>query len=531
MSLSLLTPNRTVLMIADDALFVYSLSARGVKLVETVPWSAENFESEVAIIISKECGGKPILIVNDMVEQHYRKEKVPHVSMFDKRNVVNRKLRIAFPNYDVRAALPLKEKVKKTDKSIAGDVFIFAAVPATDAFKKTLAAATKSLASIVGVVLLPVESSDMVRKLAEKIEGKGGKKARWTIFMGQHHGGGLRQIVIRDGDLALTRMTPISKCDDNPDFWANEVHQEFQATMSYLSRFGFDAKDGLNIVMVSDHDVGDKVGSLIDVPCNFHSMPADEVARMMNLGLGVQDDSSLADVLHVSWIGRKSKFILPMKAKQIDLVSKPRQASAFAVALLILFAAFQSYQLLDDYHNFVQVSDEFHEAKNQFDQLDLKYKKEVQRKKDLGFDIQLIQSALAVYGRMQKGKIDVVSFFDKVGTALGRGMRIDKIQVTRGKNIKKIGVFDNDSGNTLFWSTMQMTFPSSTNAKKGNAEVKALSNRLQILLPDSVVKVSKMLEDYEYSEEIVVESGKKPSKSSEQDYVAEIVVEGPVVDD
>ena len=74
---------------------------------------------------------------------------------------------------------------------------------------------------------------------------------------------------------------------------------------------------------------------------------------------------------------------------------------------------------------------------------------------------------------------------------------------------------------------MQMTFPSTTNAEKGNAEVKSLRGRLQKALPDHVVNITKLLEDYEYSEEIVVETGDAKKNSTSQDYVAEINIEGP----
>ncbi|MCK5385116.1 MAG: hypothetical protein KAJ29_06015 [Alphaproteobacteria bacterium] len=529
MSLSL-APSRTVLVISDDALFVYSISVRGVKLVDTVPWSVENFEDEVALIISKECSSRPVLIVNDMVEQHYRKEKVPRVSILDKRNVVNRKLHVAFPNYAVRAALPLKEKIAKTDKSMVGDVFLFAAVPATDAFKKTLAAAAKSLVPIVGVVLLPVESSDMVKKLAEKIGGIDEKEARWTIFVGQHQGGGLRQIVIKDGSLALTRMTPIVESEEDPEAWANEVHQEFQATMSYLSRFGFDADDGLNVIMVSEPEIGEKVGSLLDVQCNFHSVSTDDIAQLMHLKLGVQNNYYCADALHIAWIGKKNRFILPMKAKQIDSVSKPRKAAVAAIVLLILGGAFQSYQFIDMYQKLLENQDSLDNVEYRGAQLGLQYEKEVKRKKDLGFDIKLMQSAFAVYDGLAKKHIPAIQLFEKIGEALGKDMRIDRIQVTRGRDIKKAGFFPSKN-ETLFWSAMQMTFPSNTDAQKGNEEVNRLRGRLQSLLPDHVVKVGKLLEDYEYSEEIVVETGSLTSKSVAQDYVAEIRIEGPIIDD
>tara|TARA_R110002095_G_scaffold147975_3_gene128065 strand:+ start:1760 stop:3313 length:1554 start_codon:yes stop_codon:yes gene_type:complete len=517
-------------MISDDALFIYSISSKGVKMIEAVPWSAENFEGNVALIISKECGGKPVLIMNDMVEQHYRKEKIPRVSMLDKQNVVKRKLNVAFPNYPVRAALPLKEKIAKTDKSMAGSVYIFAAVPASEAFKKTMAAATKSLAPIAGFSLLPIEASDMIKKLADKLAPKGEKKAKWTVFIGQHQGGGLRQIVIKNGELALTRMTPIVETDDDAALWANEVNQEFQATMSYLSRFGFDSSDGLNVILIADPSAGDIVSELIDVPCNFHAMPADEVARLLKLSLGSQDAPNLADGLHVAWIGRKSKFILPMKAKQIDNVSQPRQVAMVASVLLLLGGCFQAYQLLDYYQKLTEGQENVGSISQRKAQLDLHYEKEIKRKKDLGFDIQLIQSSLGVQEQFEKKQIPGIQLFYKVGKSLGKDMKIDRIQVTRGKMNLTRRFVDNDAKPPLFMASMQMSFPSTTNAERGNKEVEDLRTRLQQELPDHIVKVSKLLEDYEYSEEIVVESGNGSEKSTAQDYIAELSIEGPPVE-
>ena len=52
MGLSFLTPNRTVLLTSDDALYVYSVSSRGVKLVDVVPWGAQNFIDNVSNILA-----------------------------------------------------------------------------------------------------------------------------------------------------------------------------------------------------------------------------------------------------------------------------------------------------------------------------------------------------------------------------------------------------------------------------------------------------------------------------------------------
>lgn len=533
MSLSFLTPSRTILMISDDALFVYSLNAKGVKLVEAVPWEVENFESSVATIIAKDCGGKPVLILNDMVEQHYRKEKVPKVSPFDKQNVIQRKLKVAFPNYPVRAALGLKEKIPKTANTLAGQVYIFAAIPASDSFKKTMAAATKSLAPIAGFCLLPVESSDLVKKLSEKFSGKSGQKQKWTIFIGQHQGGGLRQIVIKNGELALTRMTPISVSQDDTEAWCNEVHQEFNATMSYLSRFGFDPSDGLNVIVLADQVPANLISEKIDTPCNFYSFTNRDVKSLLGINLGAAGEDEYADMLHVSWIGRKSKFILPMKAKQIDNVSKPRQIAVIASILMLLGGCFQAYQLVDYLQKVSANRDDIESIEQRKAQLELQYQKEVKRKQDMGFDIQLIQSSLSVYEALEKTQVDVFPLFYNIGLALGRDMRIDRVEVIRGRPSffkKLLGGDKKDRGIPSFSANMQLTFPSTTNAQKGNKQVQDLRERLQMMLPDHVIEVTKLLEDYEYSEEIVVETGETDSKKTKQDYVAEISIEGPVIE-
>jgi hypothetical protein len=76
MALSLLTPSRCALLIGDDALYVYNVTSRMAKLVEAVPWKTENFTGLVSNLIRKECGGKSVVILNDMTDQQDRKSVV-----------------------------------------------------------------------------------------------------------------------------------------------------------------------------------------------------------------------------------------------------------------------------------------------------------------------------------------------------------------------------------------------------------------------------------------------------------------------
>lgn len=530
---SFLASNRTILLVSDDALYIYSSGGKkGLSLVEVVPWTASDFAKNVATIISKDCGGKPVTILNDMVEQHFRKEKVARVSVMDRQNVLTRKLRVAFPNYPIRSALLLKEKLSKEEKKNVSGVYIFAAVPVTEPFKKTMEAAEISLAPISGFCLLPVEASAMVKKLSEKLTPKGKKKAKWTIFMGQHKHGGLRQIVTKDGELALTRMTPVPDFE-NESAWINGVQQEFKATMSYLSRFGFDLNDGLNVVLVSEPNMGERVQELIDVSCEFFAMSPEQVSKLLKLNIGTLSDTYYADSLHVAWVAGRNSFVLPMKSKAVDKVSKPRQLTIAASVLLGLGLLAQGYQFLDVFASISSNWEDIDLSTNKKLQLDVQYQKEVNKKEALGFDIQLIQSSLSIVDNIKAKQINIFPILYNIGIALGRDMRIDSLNIDRGGDTLVKSVSDLFDPNApapvlpLYVATLQLTFPSTTDAEKGNAEVKKLQEALQTLLSDSVVKVSKFLEDYEYSEEIVVEFDADKEKKATQDFVSEIVIEGP----
>ena len=531
MSVSLLVPHRTVMLVADEAVYVYDSSARGVRLVETVLWSTENFEQNLAGILKKDCSGRPVLILNDMVEQHYRKEKVlkARVSIMDRSGMLRRKLNMAFPSYPVKAALPLKEKIVKDDKRGRADIYIFAAVPETRQFLGALGAINRSLVPVSGFCLLPVESSDLVKTLSAKLVSKGEPKYRWVLFIGQHKNGGLRQIVTKNGELALTRMTPISDSDNDVDVWASEVHHEFKATMSYLSRFGYQPEDGLHVIVIANEAAGEAIETKIEENCKYTALTTAEAARLLNVPLGPQDDFRYADSLHVAWAGRKAKLILPMRATQVDKVSKPRQTANAASVMLGLGVLFLLYQVTSHVVALSGLKKSIDESRANLSQLNVSYNKEIQRKEDLGFDIKLLQSGIAVYDHLQANIMEPLYLLKNVGEGLGKDMRLDHLALMKSERNVAMAIADAVQQNAppLYEGTLQMTYPSTTDIDKGNKEVADFRDRLAKLLPKHEVMVTKFLKDYEYVEEVVVETGDLKKKDVSQDFVAEISIKGP----
>mgnify|MGYP001796242709 CR=1 FL=1 len=541
MSLSFLSRNRTVLLISDEALFIYSASPSGVNLVETISWDDPNFETVGVNTISKKCGRKPVLILNDMVEQHYRKEKVVKVGtgFGDKAGMIKRKLNAAFPSYPVRAAFPLKEKIKKSEGQLAADIYIFAAVPNSTQFNQTMSVTSKSLASVAGFCLLPVESSDMLKTLAEKLsKDKRATASKWCVFIGQHRSGGLRQIVTKNGEIALTRMTPVSDATENHQKWAAEVHQEFKSTMSYLARFGYVPEDNLETIIITGSEAGDILNTLTaDTDVNFHTMTAHEAAQLLNVRIGRQEEPHFADPLHVAWSAKKSKFILPMKATQVDEVSKPRQVAMVASVLLCGTALLLGYQAASSFQAYATVLGELDQAKDKKAQLDIQYKREVEKKEALGFNVRLVQASIRVRNKIEGENIPAIDMFSQIGRALGKDLRIDRLvtepadepEIVNRLNRFVPGQNNNPKPVPLYTTRLQMTYPSTTDIDRGNREVEALSKRLQQVMPGYDVKVSKLLKDYEYTEGLVVNAGDLETEGDlAQDFLAEITIDGPM---
>jgi hypothetical protein len=519
----------------DEALYVYEVTPKQVRLVRSIPWGQDNFEQTVVRLIAEECGKNPIRIVNDMVEQHYRKERVvtSGVSFLDKKTMVDRKLGMAFPNLQVRASMKLKEKVKSST-NITSDIYIFAAIPSNLQFNKTINVANHSSASFRGFGLLPVETSDMVKLLSKKMQQKNDKTSQWVVMIGQHRNGGLRQVVIKDGEIALTRMTPISDTDEDPKAWSDEVFQEFRSTMSYLTRFGFHNDDGLDIILVSNPEPGDLVRQKISAQYNFKHITPTAAADLLGLKIGEQETQRYSDVLDIAWIAKKRSFIMPMQSKIIDHFAMPRKTAEAASVLLVLSAGFFAYQAFNSFQTIIAKSDDIQNVRSRLTAVNTEYQQELQKKEELGFNIDLIHGSVRLVEEWKTQKLDMMGLFNGIGASLVDGMRIDRLAVERVKQEENTAdtyqqnYYDpamEGQKDVLFETRLQLIYPSNADVEAGNLEVQAFADRLQQTFPDYGVSVSKLLKDYNFVEEITVESGTEKSQEAGQEYVAEILIE------
>jgi len=534
---SLFSSSRSVLILADEGLQIYDVVRSRTRLVDFVPWDTVEFETSVKDVLVRKCKRKPVVILNDMVEQHYRKERVPKVGIMDNANVLKRRLGVAFPNYKIRAALKLDEKNASLEGR--GRPYLFAAIPSSETFLKVMRAVSLSSATVVGLYLLPVEAASMVKELASKLSKGRKSKASWTIFMGQHHNGSVRQIVTRNNDLALTRMSPVVDTDVEPELWAKEMSTELEATMSYLSRFGYKESDGLNVIVIANERAEEDLKRLIQIECNLHVLNVQQAGRLIGTNTGIQNDLRYADALHVAYLGRKSKFRLPMQSATIENVTRPRKVASLVVLGLLAGCAYFGYQAFTSWSKTVKIGDEIRVTEERKRSVKQEYDLELAKKKEIGFDFLLVSNSVDLFDDFEKQKIKPLPVISEIGQSLGADLRLDRldIEAIQPKEKSKFDLYaDNqeegkkEDKTAKIKAVMILSFDSSVDPDVGVRKVNNLQQSLQLRLPNYDVNVVKQVADLSYTGNFIGETGDANLSDSgdPQNYEAEIVVEGPV---
>lgn len=537
--MSIFSPSRCVLLLSDEGLSIYDMGASRSALVDTLPWNTQDFEDSVAEIVKKRCRGKSILILNDMVEQHYRKERVPKVSPFDKANVLKRRVSAAFPSYPIRSAIKLKEKAPHREgQTLGGEIYLLAAVPFSESIRKTLSAVQRCYASISGFCLLPVESATMVHTLSKKLAKAGEKPSVWAVFVGQHQSGGLRQIVTKNGELALTRMTPISDSDVDHELWSSEVANEIKGTMSYLSRFGYDPADGLDVVVIANNSVADKIGAKVDFDCNLSVLTAIEAANLIGVRIGRQEDDRYADPLHVAWAGKKSSFAMPLSAPQIENISGPAKMATAASVILLVGCGFFAYQASVTAGKYAKYSEELDAARQSLAVIKTEHEQEIAQKNAMGIDFLLIESSTGVYDKLDKQSMKPLRVIDAIGRALGPDLHITSLEARPiGEAVPLVTPADQPMmdpsqpvPNRQYEVVIRIVLPASLAPEVGVGEVNALEQRLKESLPQHRVSIIKQVADMSYTGNFVGEATSQIRRDQEkQDYEAQIMIKGSLI--
>lgn len=373
----------------------------------------------------------------------------------------------------------------------------------------------------------------MVSALATELAAKERRPSKWAVFIGQHQGGALRQVITRDGQLAMTRMTPVIDSDSDPNAWAEEVAQEFRATVSYLSRFGYSADDGTDVIVIASDEAGSALERRIGIPCNYTNLTAQEAAQTLGISIGFQEEARYADSLHVAWSGRKMKFILPMEAPELASIHKPRQAVAALMLMLMLGAGYLSWTMLGHVNAMMETSSELAAHERTLRDVEVAYNAEVARMETLGFDVKLVQGSITAYNTLRQDSLQPLAQLKKIREALGDNLRLDELKMVRIPAVSPPPGAPpqlDEQGNIInprprMETVMQLSFPATIDPEVGVREIIGLERRLRAAFPNYTVSIDKQVADMAHTESMSGQVGAVAQKPVD-DYIAVLSIRG-----
>jgi hypothetical protein len=195
-------------------------------------WAA--FES-----LLKTMGSMPAYLMVDAVEEDYRFETLPRARGADREQLVARKLKQLYRNTPYCAAWMQGRNVGKR----RDDVYLFAALTNPELLFGWVQVLARLQTPLVGIYTLPVVSVELAERLKLKAQ---------NLLLVSQHSSGLRQTVLREGKLRLSRLTRLeaARNESRVSAYAEEV----QNTRLYLHALKFMALEDHMTVALLDQD-------------------------------------------------------------------------------------------------------------------------------------------------------------------------------------------------------------------------------------------------------------------------------------
>lgn len=405
--------NRRVLLVGGEGVVLYGPASKNVDRETSISWEVPNFDQQLMEALSAKNQSNSVVVLFDGADQTYRKEEnIPKLSPFDRPRFVRRKLEVAFPSYPIRASLAvqppkLKGKAAKNQPKELPS-YLFVALPETDQLDRIGNSMFEAGVPVAGFGLLPLESTGLVNELSDKVfGGEGVKKSRWAVLIGQHETGGLRQVVIKDGNLALTRLTPTSEAGVSGTGWVEEVTREFKATLTYISRFGYSNDDGLDVIVVCG-DVEKQFFDQKAIPVtNFRCINLTEALKCIGVRAFGLEKTNFADALHATWVGRKPSLKLAVRIPSIHRIMAPRLAArvgSILMVLTILGLIGVSGKIFQEYRD---IQEEVGQKEIQKQGLDRDYEAQSKIFDDLPVKPDVVKATLAVKKVLENNSVDM----------------------------------------------------------------------------------------------------------------------------
>jgi hypothetical protein len=415
---------KRVLVVGGEGVALFGPTPRGIEREAALAWEVPNFDQQLVEALTEQNKGDPVQILFDGADQTYRKEEnVPKLSVFDRSRYIRRKLEQAFPSYPVRASVLVKPPGEPP-------FYLFVALPETDRLDNIAADMLEAGVPVAGFGLLPAESVGLVTALAAKIFTKEDTPSKWAVLVSQHETGGLRQVVVKNGNLALTRITPTSEAGVHGPGWADEVMREFKATLTYIARFGYTAEEGLDVMVICS-SIEKQFFSDKSLPVtNFQCLTtAEALSAIGSKGVSL-GETNFGDALHAAWVAKKRSLAAPIVVPSIQRIMVPRKAAQLTSGILALTLVGAGFFAFSQYTDYISVRNDMTERQRQKDLLDQEYTQDSKVFDAYPVKPQLIKNVLAVKELVDNSTINITPTLNVLRRALDNDIKLNSLSFT-----------------------------------------------------------------------------------------------------
>ncbi len=370
-------------------------------------------------------------VIIDTLDQSFKEEEIPKVNILDRRKVLARHINMAFPGANLRGARLVKETEKRTLIYELASVPLDGRIPGWVDFIESLPNEKGGYFSIAP------ENVDIVGALTPKDapppeEGK----TSWRHLIGINVTGGLRQIIEKNGRLALTRLTQAPPPETPPAEFADMISRDFKATITYIRRLGYQVGDALDLVVLTTaenktilQDLDWESARSVSVYTPY------EAGALLELGSIGREDQAFCDVLHAAWFASKRRPTLPLTRslafgdtkddiRELAYFAAPYAAGLIAASVLG-WAGWTTYRLLDFQGRNAPLEVQLAQLRSNLSQ-------ERVRLGGLPYEAKRVRNVLEVDAALDLGKVDIVPSLHGIFEALQGDAIVTDFKFTAG---------------------------------------------------------------------------------------------------
>lgn len=422
---------RFTLLIGDEGTILIYMKGNTVISREFVPDASEGNLAALRETIDKDRQA-PITMIIDSVDQSFVQQTLPPVSSLSVKKLIKRRLDRDFKADDIKGAIILgKDKAGRKDWN-----FLMISVEKSPQLVLWLDFIMTFDNRFRGIVLLSVEAGIFVRNL-ERVMGiapKQGAGSEWKILVSHNKVGGFRQIILRHGRLIFTRLAlPVG--EPKPAVIAGNIEQEMLSTIEYLKRFGYNARNGLDVYIIASQEVCNLIDAKRFDAQNFHAFAPHTLAQQLGIKGATQPGDQFGDVVMASAISCIRKNILKLTTVESRLYDKyqlvkygQRLLGTFVILGMVIHAAYVGYGSL-----IIRSDLEDTEQKKQINQKSLDdLKKKIA---DSKIDVDVVNNQIHIFQQVKSETRTPVPFLSMLSSAVQPPVYIKSMKFALGNNM------------------------------------------------------------------------------------------------